>query len=204
MISLRACLTCRVCVWACRVCVWACRVRVPCCVHSVMVDVWWGVVERTGPRKYNWTSYLQLVDIVDQVGLKIQFVTSFRTPQPFPTVHFKRARFCRVKRIYVYIICTCLTYSQLTCLLAHRPMRHQRGRPVLHPAASVGPQHRPSEPYVSLGLCVSYVVCAVQRAYVSSRVGDSVLRLQPISTTAIARVARTMSTCRLASTTSQC
>ncbi|ELR16593.1 betaamylase [Acanthamoeba castellanii str. Neff] len=46
-------------------------------VDGVMVDVWWGVVERAGPRRYNWTSYLQLVDIVDQVGLKIQFVTSF-------------------------------------------------------------------------------------------------------------------------------
>jgi beta-amylase len=53
------------------------------CVHSVMVDVWWGVVERAGPRRYNWTSYLQLVNIVDQVGLKIQFVTSFRAPPLF-------------------------------------------------------------------------------------------------------------------------
>jgi beta-amylase len=53
-----------------------------------MVDVWWGVVERAGPRRYNWTSYLQLVDIVDQVGLKIQFVTSFRTPT-FPHISLR-------------------------------------------------------------------------------------------------------------------
>jgi len=46
-------------------------------VDGVMVDVWWGVVERAGPKAYNWSAYLELVNMVDQVGLKIQFVTSF-------------------------------------------------------------------------------------------------------------------------------
>jgi len=46
-------------------------------VDGVMVDVWWGLVEHDGPQQYNWSPYLQLVSIVDQVGLKIQFVTSF-------------------------------------------------------------------------------------------------------------------------------
>jgi beta-amylase len=46
-------------------------------VDGVMVDVWWGVVERDGPLSYNWSAYKELVDMVEQIGLKIQFVTSF-------------------------------------------------------------------------------------------------------------------------------
>lgn len=46
-------------------------------VDGIMVDVWWGLVERDTPKKYNWSPYLQLVQMVDQIGIKIQFVTSF-------------------------------------------------------------------------------------------------------------------------------
>jgi hypothetical protein len=26
-------------------------------LNSVMVDVWWGIVEAAGPQQYNWTGY---------------------------------------------------------------------------------------------------------------------------------------------------
>jgi beta-amylase len=46
-------------------------------VDGFMVDVWWGVVEYNGPRKYNWKPYLQLADMAKQIGLTMQVVTSF-------------------------------------------------------------------------------------------------------------------------------
>jgi beta-amylase len=46
-------------------------------IDGVMSDVWWGIVERDGPRQYNWSAYIELVELVASVGLNIQFVTSF-------------------------------------------------------------------------------------------------------------------------------
>jgi len=48
-------------------------------VDGVMVDVWWGVVERHGPGKYDWTSYRKLLDLVKSNGLRVQAVMSFHT-----------------------------------------------------------------------------------------------------------------------------
>lgn len=45
--------------------------------QGVMVDVWWGVVEGDGPKAYNWSAYRQLVDMVSEIGLKMQCVMSF-------------------------------------------------------------------------------------------------------------------------------
>jgi hypothetical protein len=42
-------------------------------VDGVMVDVWWGIVERNGPKLYNWTGYDELVDLVASSGLKLQW-----------------------------------------------------------------------------------------------------------------------------------
>ncbi|KAI3931144.1 hypothetical protein MKX01_029334 [Papaver californicum] len=41
-------------------------------VEGVMVDAWWGLVEKDGPFKYNWDGYIELVQMVQQHGLKIQ------------------------------------------------------------------------------------------------------------------------------------
>ncbi|XP_074317633.1 beta-amylase 3, chloroplastic-like [Silene latifolia] len=46
-------------------------------VEGVMVDVWWGLVEKDGPLKYNWEGYAELVKMVQRHGLKLQVVMSF-------------------------------------------------------------------------------------------------------------------------------
>lgn len=46
-------------------------------VHGVMVDIWWGIVERDGPRKYDFSAYKQLFKMTQEAGLKMQAVMSF-------------------------------------------------------------------------------------------------------------------------------
>ncbi|KAF3448207.1 hypothetical protein FNV43_RR08920 [Rhamnella rubrinervis] len=46
-------------------------------VEGVMVDAWWGLVEKDGPLKYNWEGYAELVHMVHKHGLKLQVVMSF-------------------------------------------------------------------------------------------------------------------------------
>jgi len=45
-------------------------------VEGIMVDVWWGLVEKA-PRQYDWSAYKQLLQMVSQVGLKVTAVMSF-------------------------------------------------------------------------------------------------------------------------------
>lgn len=46
-------------------------------VEGIMVDVWWGIVEHDGPKKYNFTAYRRLFEKVASKGLKVQAVMSF-------------------------------------------------------------------------------------------------------------------------------
>ncbi|OIS99730.1 PREDICTED: beta-amylase 3, chloroplastic-like [Nicotiana attenuata] len=46
-------------------------------VEGVMVDAWWGLVEKDGPFKYNWEGYAELVKMCKEHGLKLQVVMSF-------------------------------------------------------------------------------------------------------------------------------
>ncbi|KAA8525951.1 hypothetical protein F0562_007949 [Nyssa sinensis] len=46
-------------------------------VEGVMVDAWWGLVEKDGPLNYNWEGYAELVKMVQRHGLKLQVVMSF-------------------------------------------------------------------------------------------------------------------------------
>ncbi|KAK2372386.1 beta-amylase 3, chloroplastic [Trifolium repens] len=46
-------------------------------VEGVMVDAWWGLVEKDGPMNYNWEPYVELVQMVQKHGLKLQIVMSF-------------------------------------------------------------------------------------------------------------------------------
>lgn len=46
-------------------------------VEGVMMDVWWGIVEKDGPQQYNWSAYQELIDMVRKHGLKVQAVMSF-------------------------------------------------------------------------------------------------------------------------------
>ncbi|KAJ6790791.1 beta-amylase [Iris pallida] len=46
-------------------------------VEGVMVDVWWGLVEREKPGEYNWAGYVELMEMARKTGLKVQAVMSF-------------------------------------------------------------------------------------------------------------------------------
>lgn len=46
-------------------------------VEGIMVDVWWGIVEKEGPGQYNWSGYSELMDMARNSGLKVQAVMSF-------------------------------------------------------------------------------------------------------------------------------
>ena len=46
-------------------------------VEGVMVDVWWGIVERGGPGQYDFSAYKRLFYKVAAAGLKVQAVMSF-------------------------------------------------------------------------------------------------------------------------------
>lgn len=46
-------------------------------VEGVMVDAWWGLVEKDGPLNYNWEGYAELIQMVQKNGLKLQVVMSF-------------------------------------------------------------------------------------------------------------------------------
>lgn len=44
---------------------------------GVMLDVWWGLVEREAPRKYNWAPYQQFVALARNAKLELRCVMSF-------------------------------------------------------------------------------------------------------------------------------
>ncbi|XP_031113158.1 beta-amylase 1, chloroplastic-like [Ipomoea triloba] len=46
-------------------------------VEGIMVDVWWGLVEKDSPREYNWAGYSELLEMAKKHGLKVQAVMSF-------------------------------------------------------------------------------------------------------------------------------
>ncbi|MQM09816.1 hypothetical protein Taro_042693 [Colocasia esculenta] len=46
-------------------------------VEGVMVDVWWGTVERERPGEYDWGGYAELMEMARRSGLKVQAVMSF-------------------------------------------------------------------------------------------------------------------------------
>ncbi|KAI4303935.1 hypothetical protein MLD38_039512 [Melastoma candidum] len=46
-------------------------------VEGIMVDVWWGLVERDEAGRYEWGGYEELLDMAAKNGLKVQAVMSF-------------------------------------------------------------------------------------------------------------------------------
>ncbi|XP_010550849.1 PREDICTED: beta-amylase 1, chloroplastic [Tarenaya hassleriana] len=46
-------------------------------VEGIMIDVWWGLVERESPGVYNWGGYNELLEMAQKLGLKVQAVMSF-------------------------------------------------------------------------------------------------------------------------------
>ncbi|EIE26308.1 glycoside hydrolase, partial [Coccomyxa subellipsoidea C-169] len=45
--------------------------------HGVMLDVWWGICERHGPKQYDFGAYMELFKKARKHGLKVQAVMSF-------------------------------------------------------------------------------------------------------------------------------
>ncbi|KDP25257.1 hypothetical protein JCGZ_20413 [Jatropha curcas] len=46
-------------------------------VEGVVIEVWWGLVERDLPQVYNWQPYLELVEMAEESGLKVRAVLAF-------------------------------------------------------------------------------------------------------------------------------
>ncbi|XP_050377047.1 beta-amylase 1, chloroplastic-like [Argentina anserina] len=46
-------------------------------VEGVVMEVWWGIVERDQPRLYNWQGYLAIVELAKRCGLKVRAVLAF-------------------------------------------------------------------------------------------------------------------------------
>lgn len=46
-------------------------------IEGIMMDVWWGIVEKDAPLNYNWSAYRELIEMARKHGLKVQAVMSF-------------------------------------------------------------------------------------------------------------------------------
>ena len=46
-------------------------------VEGVVMEVWWGSVERDQPTLYNWQGYLGIVEMARRYGLKVRAVLAF-------------------------------------------------------------------------------------------------------------------------------
>ena len=48
-------------------------------VDGIMLDMWWGIVERAGPKQYDFNAYKQVTSMCKELGLRMQIVLSYRT-----------------------------------------------------------------------------------------------------------------------------
>ncbi|GFP89328.1 beta-amylase 1 chloroplastic [Phtheirospermum japonicum] len=46
-------------------------------VEGLVMEVWWGLVEREFPRRYNWQGYLEIVEMARRFGLKVRASMAF-------------------------------------------------------------------------------------------------------------------------------
>uniref|UniRef100_A0A803PP18 Beta-amylase n=1 Tax=Cannabis sativa TaxID=3483 RepID=A0A803PP18_CANSA len=46
-------------------------------VEGLVMEVWWGLVERDRPRVYNWQGYLEIIALARRCGLKVRAVMAF-------------------------------------------------------------------------------------------------------------------------------
>lgn len=46
-------------------------------MHGIMSDCWWGLVEKNGPKQYDFTAYQDMAAIAQENNIKIQMVLSF-------------------------------------------------------------------------------------------------------------------------------
>ena len=74
-------------------------------VDGVMIDVWWGLVEKT-PKKYEWQGYDQVFKVMQKKGLKIVPVLSFHqcSGNIGDTVHIPIPKFVFENEIKPYFV----------------------------------------------------------------------------------------------------
>ncbi|XP_059662183.1 beta-amylase 1, chloroplastic-like [Cornus florida] len=53
------------------------RALVAAGVEGVVMEVWWGLVERDAPRVYDWQGYVEIVSLARRCGLKVRAVMAF-------------------------------------------------------------------------------------------------------------------------------
>lgn len=46
-------------------------------VEGVVVEVWWGIVERESPGVYDWRAYVDLIGLASNYGLKVRALLAF-------------------------------------------------------------------------------------------------------------------------------
>ncbi|XP_074587462.1 beta-amylase 3, chloroplastic-like [Curcuma longa] len=46
-------------------------------VEGVVLECWWGIVEREAPRVYDWGGYMDLVTLANNCGLKVRAIMAF-------------------------------------------------------------------------------------------------------------------------------
>ncbi|XP_061375721.1 beta-amylase 3, chloroplastic-like [Gastrolobium bilobum] len=64
-------------VWRPKAMMFSLRALASAGVEGVVVEIWWGLVERNEPRVYNWRGYQELVMMACMCGLKVRAVLSF-------------------------------------------------------------------------------------------------------------------------------
>lgn len=50
-------------------------------VNGVELPIWWGVAEKEGMGKYDWTSYLTVVEMVQKLGLELHVSLCFHASE---------------------------------------------------------------------------------------------------------------------------
>ena len=50
-------------------------------VEGVELPIWWGIVEKEAIGKYNWSSYLSIIELIQEMGLKVQVSFCFHASQ---------------------------------------------------------------------------------------------------------------------------
>lgn len=53
-------------------------------VEGVELPVWWGIVEKEGPSKYEWSNYHKLAEMVQDAGLKLRVNICFHASKTAP------------------------------------------------------------------------------------------------------------------------
>eukprot|EP01018_Ginkgo_biloba_P023598 Gb_28167 [translate_table: standard] len=54
-------------------------------VEGIMVNVWWGIVEKDVPGEYNWAGYAEIIEMARNHGLKVQAVIKMHRQIPLPS-----------------------------------------------------------------------------------------------------------------------